>query len=48
MLCCLQVPDTVVEVLQEAARQYDNKTAAKLLVDFIEYKVCSTHVHYAI
>ena len=41
--CLLQVPDTVGEVLRETARQYENQTAAKLLVDFVEYKVRFAH-----
>jgi len=38
------VPDTVGEVLRKTARQYENQTAAKLLVDFVEYKVRSTKI----
>jgi len=41
--CLLQVPDTVGEVLRETAKQYENQTAAKLLVDFVEYKVRFAH-----
>jgi len=42
MRCYVQLPETVDTVLSRAATEYWNTTAAKMMVDFVQHKVCST------